>query len=313
MPSHSSKNRGKVIYKLLNETLAEVKNDNILKYSASLAYYTIFSMGPMLLIIISLAGIFLGKEAIQGRIYGEMASLVGNEAALQIQETIKNIHLSGNNFLTTVVGVITLLIGASGIFGEIQDSINIIWGFKSKPRRGLLTMLINRILSFSMVVTMGFLLTVSLILNALIAALSYSIGYYFPGVTVYFLFTFNNLLTFAVITALFAIIFKVLPDAAIRWKDVRMGAFLTAILFMSGKFIIGFYLSKSKLASLFGAAGSLIIIMVWVYYNAIILYVGAEFTQVYARFKRKEIPPNDYAVRVERKVIEKPNPAPDKH
>ncbi|MEP7128116.1 MAG: YihY/virulence factor BrkB family protein [Chitinophagales bacterium] len=292
------------IYKLLKKTFEEFIEDNAIKYSAALAYYTIFSMAPAILIIMSLLGFFFGRQAIEGEVYGQINSLVGMEAALQIQEMIKNINLTHDTLFATAVGAALLLIAASGIFGEIQDSINSIWGIKAKPKRGLLKLLINRLLSFSMLVTIGFILTVTLMISALVNLLSTAIGNYFPGITLYFLFAFNNLLTMVAITALFTIIFKILPDAVIKWRYVIVGALVTTALFMIGKFVIGYYLTKSNIASIYGAAASIMIIIVWVYYNAIILYFGAEFTQVYTQLIGGKITPKKYAVLVEKKIIE---------
>ncbi|MBK9731797.1 MAG: YihY/virulence factor BrkB family protein [Chitinophagaceae bacterium] len=292
------------IYKLLKKTVEEFIEDHAIKYSAALAYYTIFSMAPAILIIMSLLGFFFGRQAIEGEVYGQINSLVGMQAALQIQDMIKNINLTQDTLFATAVGAALLLIAASGIFGEIQDSINSIWGIKAKPKRGLLKLLINRLLSFSMLVTIGFILTVTLMISALVNLLSTAIGNYFPGITLYFLFAFNNLLTMVAITALFTIIFKILPDAVIKWRFVIVGALVTTGLFMIGKFVIGYYLTKSNIASIYGAAASIMIIIVWVYYNAIILYFGAEFTQVYTQLIGGKITPKKYAVLIEKKVIE---------
>ncbi|HUM46431.1 MAG TPA: YihY/virulence factor BrkB family protein [Chitinophagales bacterium] len=292
------------IYQLLKQTFTEFLEDNAIKFSAALAYYTIFAMAPALLIIMSLLGFFFGKDAIEGEVYGQINSLVGAQAALQIQDIIKNIHLTQDNLFATAIGAGLLLIAASGIFGEIQDSINSIWGIKAKPKRGIVKLLINRLLSFSMLVTIGFILTVTLMINALVNLLSTAIGSYFPGMTLYFLFAFDNLLTIVAITSLFAIIFKILPDAQIKWKFVMVGALVTAALFMIGKFVIGYYLAKSNIASVYGAAASIMIIMVWVYYNAIILYFGAEFTQVYTQLTGGLIHPKKYAVLIEKNIVE---------
>jgi membrane protein len=275
-----------------------------LKYSAALAYYTIFSVGPLVLIIISITGIFFGKDAVEGHIYDEINKVVGKDAALQVQATIKSISLSGKSVVATTIGVIALLIGASGIFAEVQDSINSIWGFKSKPSNGILKLLLNRMLSFSMIAIVGFILMVSLVLNAAIDGLSNVIASHFPQVAVLTLLILNNIITFVAITILFAIIFKVLPDAQIKWREVREGAVITSLLFMAGKFLIGFYLGQSHVATSFGAASSIILMMVWVYYNSIILYFGAQFTQSYVRSKGTIIHPNDYAVAVESRTIE---------
>jgi membrane protein len=207
--------------------------------------------------------------------------------------------------------VITLIFGATGVFGEIQDSINFIWQLKAKPKNGLLKILINRLLSFSMVISLGFILLVSLALNGLIALFGKRLTDLFPQITevsVIIIYIINLAFTFVIITLLFAIIFKVLPDARVQWKHVMVGAVTTAVLFMVGKFAIGFYLGASKVSSTYGAAGSIVIILLWVYYSAIILYFGAEFTQVYAEYHGARIQPNAYAVWVKEIPVESKAP-----
>ncbi len=290
---------------LLKETSSQFAEHKALKLSASLAYYTIFSLAPMLIVIIALCSLFLGREAIEGKVYQQLKEFVGSDAALQIQEVIKNTSLEGNTFVATVIGIVTLIVGATGVFTEIQDSINTVWGIQVNHKRGWLKMLINRLLSFSMVVSIGFLLMVSLIINALVSAFSDRLSFFFPELTLYVFHVVNFLLTFGIITLLFAIVFKVLPDAKIKWKDVTVGAVFTAALFIIGKMIITFYLGRSHLGLAYGAAGSLIIILVWVYYSSIILYFGAEFTQVYARKHGGEIIPAEYAILIN-KVDTKP-------
>ncbi|QJD97663.1 YihY/virulence factor BrkB family protein [Mucilaginibacter robiniae] len=280
-------------------------DDRALKYSASLAYYTIFSLAPLLLLMISLAGIFLGKEAIQGKIFSEINGLVGNEAAKQIQDMIKNLELSGKSTLSVIIGIVTLLIGATSVFGEIQDSINIIWKVKAKPKRGWVKLLKDRLLSSSLIITLGFLLLVSLVVNGALLAASDVLKNFLPDITVIIFNIINVVISFIVITILFGVIFKVLPDVKIGWKDVRSGAIFTAVLFMIGRFIIGIYIEKSGTSSTYGAAGSLIVILLWVYYTAAILYFGAEFTRAYADFSGAKIEPADYAVHVEEKEAEK--------
>jgi membrane protein len=276
-----------------------------LKLSASLSYYTIFSLAPLLLLMISLASVFFGRDAIQGQVFGEINGLIGNEAAAQIQDIIKNMELSGKTNFAVIIGSITLLIGATSVFGEIQDSINIIWKVKAKPKRGWLKLIQDRLLSSSLIVGLGFLLIVSLLVNGALLALSEWLKNYFPDTTLIVFQTINILISFLVITTLFGVIFKVLPDAKIAWKDVRAGAFFTACLFMFGRFLIGLYIDYSGTGSAYGAAGSLIIILVWVYYTAAILYFGAEFTKVYAEYLGARIEPAEYAVYVEQFEKEK--------
>jgi len=280
-------------------------NDKGLKLSAALAYYTVFALAPLLLLLISLAGIFLGRDAIQGRVFQELHGLIGSDAARQIQDMIKAIELSGKSKPAFVIGAITLLIGATSVFGEVQDSINIIWKVKAKPKRGWLKILKDRLLSSSLIVSLGFLLAVSLIINGALVALTDRLARVLPQITLFLADVINTLVSFLVITILFGAIFKVLPDVHIRWRDVRTGAFFTACLFMLGRFLIGLYIATTGTGSTFGAAGSLIVILVWVYYTAAILYIGAEFTRVFAEYKGRHIEPASYAVHIEQKEIEK--------
>ncbi|MES2431880.1 MAG: YihY/virulence factor BrkB family protein [Bacteroidota bacterium] len=270
--------------------------DKITKLSGSLAYSTIFSMGPLLIVIISLCSIFLGREAIEGKIYAQLAEFVGTDTAAQLQEIIKNASLQGKGNVAFIIGLVILLIGATAIFGEIQDSINTIWGLKPKPKKGWVKMLQNRFLSFSVIISLGFLLLVSLGISSLIDGFSDQLKERYPEVTVVVFYIINSLITLIVTTTIFGVIFRVLPDAAIKWKDVFIGALSTAIFFMLGKFAISFYISKSNIGSTFGTAGSLVVLLLWVYYSSLILYFGAEITKAYALEYGSEIYPNQYAV-----------------
>ncbi|MGN6399158.1 MAG: YihY/virulence factor BrkB family protein [Flavisolibacter sp.] len=297
----------KGIWQLLKDSFKGFSNDRVFKLSGSLAYFTVFSIGPMLLVIIFFADLFYGREAVEGTVYGQIKGFVGPGAAAQIQEIIKNASLSGKSNITAIIGFVTLIIGATTVFAEIQDSINTIWNLKSKPERGWLKMILNRLLSFSIVVSLAFLLLVSLIVNGLMEALGNRLQDIFPGVAVILIYIVNLLLTFIVITFLFGIIFKVLPDAKIKWKDVLTGSVTTAILFMIGKFGITFYIGSSHIGSTYGTAGSIVIILVWIYYSAIILYFGAEFTKAYAAAYGNRIYPNDYAVWIKHIDVEEEN------
>jgi membrane protein len=295
-----------ISWKLLKKTYQEFDDDNAIKLSASLSYYTIFSLPPLLIIIMSIFSIFFGKEAVTGRFFGQINGMVGNEAALQIQETIKNIELSNSNAFAAVFGGILLLIGASGVFAEIQSSINYIWGLKAKPDKGLVKFIKNRLMSFSMIASVGFLLMVSLMVNTVMDVINTRLMVYFPDTTIYLFYVLNILILFATTTMLFSIIFKTLPDGDIAWKDALIGSSFTSFFFMFGKFAIGFYLGSSSVATVYGAAGSVIIILIWVYYSAIILYFGAEFTKVYANAHGNKIIPNAYAVGIKVEVTELP-------
>ncbi|MFA5971345.1 MAG: YihY/virulence factor BrkB family protein [Lentimicrobiaceae bacterium] len=289
---------------LLKDTYNGFLEDDGMKLAASLSYYTIFSLPPLLIIIISLSGFFYGAEAVRGELFGQINGLVGNAAALQIQEIIKNVKLSHSSTFATTFGVIILLIGASGVFVEIQDSINFIWGLKAKPKRGLVKFIKNRLMSFSMIGSVGFLLLVGLIINSLMDLLNTRLAVYFPKDTVYLFYAFNLLVVFGIITVLFTVIFKTLPDGQLALRDCLIGASFTTVLFMIGKFAIGAYLGRSAIGSWYGAAGSVILILVWVYYSAIILYFGAEFTRAFAENHGGKIIPNGYAVKIIKHKIE---------
>jgi membrane protein len=300
-----SKDWFKTAGKLLMTTFNNFLDDKGLKFSASLAYYTVFSLAPLMMLLVFIVSLFFGNDAFQGRIYPEIKGFVGAGAAAQIQDMIKSIQL-GKSFTAITIGIVTVIVGATGIFLEIQDSLNIIWRVKAKPKRGWVKMITNRVLSFSLVISLGFLLLVSLLVNGLINALSDRLSHYFHDYFTIMLFNGMNVaVTFIVISILFAIIFKFLPDVKIEWKHVRIGAFFTALLFMLGKYLISIYISSSNMGSAYGAAGSIIIIFVWIYYTSALLYMGAEFTQVYTDYSGGHIEPADYAVHVQQTEVEK--------
>ncbi|KAA8485503.1 membrane protein [Arcticibacter tournemirensis] len=272
--------------------------DKAMKYSASLAYSTVFALSPLLVLIISLASIFYEKGEIQSKLFREIGAMVGPDTSHQLQLLIEKSAVSGGSTISLIISIVVLLIGATAIFTEIQDTLNIIWRVRPKPKKGFQKLLINRILSFSMIISLGFLLVVSLIINGIVAAISERLTIYFPDITIILVMAFNVVLTFVIISVLFGIIFKFLPDVRISWKDVRVGAIATALLFMLGRFLIGMYLQIAGTGSAFGAAGSVVVILTWVYYTAAILYFGAEFTQVYAEKFGTAIKPSPYAVHV---------------
>jgi membrane protein len=273
-------------------------DDKVLKLSGSLAYTMVFSMGPLILIIITTSSFFFGREAIEGRVYGQLEGFLGHDTAYQLQEIIKHATISGKNKLATTIGVIFLIIGATGIFSEIQDSINMIWGLKPKPKKGWVAFLKNRFLSFSIIIGLGFLLLVSLLISALVEAFGNHLKSLFSGISTVLLYIINQVLSIGISALIFSVIFKVLPDAKIRWKDVIVGALATTALFLFGKFAISFYISKTNVGSTYGAAGSLVVLLLWIYYSSVILYFGAEFTMSYALLKGEPIEPAKYAVTV---------------
>lgn len=295
----------KRLWKVLKNSFAGVGEDRITKLSASLAYYTVFSLGPLLIVVVFLASVVFKREAVEGTIYSQIEGFVGHDAALQLQTIIKNAAVSDSSTFAAIIGVVTLLIGATTVFADMQDSINHIWNIKPKPKAGIVKMLLDRLLSFGVIVSLGFLLLVSLGVSAIIDALNTQLDRIIPDLTVTLVYIGNIVLSFAIITALFVIIFKVLPDAKIKWRDVFSGAVVTALLFMLGKFGISFYIRQSNVGSTYGTAGSLVIILLWIYYSSIILYFGAEFTKAYAVEFGGKIRPNDYSIITERVEIER--------
>lgn len=270
--------------------------DKIPKLSSSLAYYTIFSMAPLLTIVISAASLIYRKDLVQNQIYDQLETFVSHDVRMQIQNAVTQATLSGKTTLALIIGIISLVIGATAVFLEIQDSLNTIWKVKAKPQKGIMGLLGKRLKSFSLIISLGFLLLVSLVLNSILGSIQARFQEVLPIQSAWLFFTLNNVITFAVITFLFSVIFKVLPDVIIKWKPAIVGAAFTTVLFAIGKFLIDMYITKANPGAIFGAAGSLIIILLWIYYTAFILYFGAEFTQAYAEKYSDKIRPSKYAV-----------------
>jgi len=276
------------VWDFVKETFSEWSEDRAPRMGAALAYYTVFSLAPVLVIAIGVAGIFFGERMAEGRLMDEIRGLVGPEGAGAIRAMIENAAADrSGGVVATIMGLAALIFGATGAFVELQDALNTIWEVKPKTR-GLLGMLKDRFFSFTLVIGIGFLLLVSLVISAALAAVGSMTGRY---VSPSLLHGVNFVVSFAVITALFAMIFKILPDAKIAWRDVWLGAAVASLLFSAGKFIIGLYLGKSGMTSAYGAAGSLVIVLVWVYYSAQILFLGAEFAHVYARRREHALKP----------------------
>ena len=281
---------------LFKQTASEWMEDDAPSLGAALAYYTVFSLAPLMTIAIAMAGFFFGKEAAQGQIFDELRVLLGEEGGKAVEEMVQSANAQPTaGVVATIISVIMLLFGASGVFGQLQASLNAIWGVKAKPGRGVLGLIKDRLLSFGFTLVVGFLLLVSLLLTAGMALMADWIGGLMPGSEA-LAYILNIVLSLSMITLLFATIFKFLPDAKIAWHDVWIGAFLTALLFTIGKFALGIYLGKSGVASSYGAAGSLIVLLLWVYYSSQILFFGAEFTQVYANRFGSRVAPADNAV-----------------
>ena len=268
--------------------------------AAALAYYTVFSITPLLVIAIAIAGAIFGQDAAREEIIAQIDGLVGSQGAQVIKVALANANQPQIGSVASLISVVVLLIGASGVFAQLQEALNTVWNVTTKPNAGIWDFIRKRLLSFGMVLAIGFLLLVSLIISAMLAGIAKLELNFLPGLTSFWQAV-NFVLSFGFISLLFALIYKYLPDVKIAWKDVWIGSIITALLFSLGKFLIGLYLGRGSLGSAYGAAGSLIVFLAWVFYSAQILLFGAEFTQVYARKYGKKIRPNRHAVYNERK------------
>lgn len=297
------------IVPLLKETFASWSEDKAPRLAAALAYYTVFSLAPLVLLCIAVAGFVLGKDAASGQIVAQIKSTVGPQTAKSIEEIIKNAARPDAGIGATIIGLVTLLLGASGVFGQLQDALNTIWGVAPKPGRSLLATLRDRFISMSMVLGIGFMLLVSLVLSAAMGAVTKFMGDTLPGAALLAPVV-DLVISFVVITGLLGMMYKILPDAKIEWRDVWVGAAMTSLLFTVGKLLIGLYLGRSSVGSAYGAAGSLVVLLLWVYYSAQILLMGAEFTKVYAQKFGSRIVPEDDAIAVTAEArAEQGNPA----
>ena len=290
---------------LLKQTFQEWLEDKAPQLGAALAYYTVFSLAPLILVLLAIVGVIFRDDpaGAWNRITQQMSYFLDQSAVQVVQNIAQNASQLGKSTLATVIGVAFALFGASGVFGQLQDALNTIWGVKAKPSRGIWGFLRNRFLSFAMVAGICFLLLVSLVVEALLKGFSHYVQSVLPG-GIGIAFTVYLVFDFAVVVLLFAIIFKFLPDVKIQWQDVWIGAVITAILFGIGKWLLGFYLGSGAAGSAYGAASSLITLLLWVYYSSQILLFGAEFTQVYAARAGRAFKPSEYAVRVETREVE---------
>jgi membrane protein len=281
--------------RILGRALAGWWNDNVPRLGASLAYYTLFALAPILVVAIAIGGLIFGQEAVRGEIVGQIQGLTGREGAEAVQAMLEGASRPSSSVAATAVGIVTFFLGATGAFLELQTSLNTIWGVTPKTDGSFLRVLVvQRLISFGLVVAMGFLLVTSLLVSAALAALHTYMGNAFPGVVVLWE-ALNVIVSLGVITVLFAMIYKVLPDVRLGWTDVWIGALVTAGLFSIGKLLIGMYLGTTSMASTYGAAGSVIVILVWVYYSAQVILLGAEFTKEYVATFGKRPPPEPYA------------------
>jgi membrane protein len=283
-------------WQALKETFNAWNQDRAPRLGAALAYYSTFSLAPFLLIVISVAGLVFGEEAASGEIVAEIGSAIGPEAAQAIEKMVENVYLEDAGLWATIVGVALLIVGASGVFLQLQDALNSIWKVKPKPGQGFMGLIRSRLLSFSVILGTGFLFLISLVVSAALNALGKYFSHWLPIENVHLLEILHVAVSLVVITALFAMIFKVLPDVILSWNDVWIGAAFTAVLFTLGKYLIGLYLGRGTVASTFGAAGTLVVLLLWVYYSSLILLFGAEFTRVYTNRWGSRVVPADYAM-----------------
>jgi len=265
--------------------------------SAVIAYYAIFSIPGLLIMIISISNLFFKRDVITGNLYTQISSIMGVETAKQIKDMIISVSNTNKSLLATIIGLAVVLVGATGVFVELQKALNIIWEVKVKTHKAIFTLIRTRLFSFGLIVSIGFLLLISLIITTILAALSSWVLLHWPNIVLIIFYVLKSIISFGVVMFLFAVMFKILPDAKIQWKHLWLGSMLTAFLFILGKTAIGFYLSKSNPGSAYGAAGSIVIILLWVSYSSMIFFFGAEFTRAYADHISGKVEPTDVAVK----------------
>lgn len=277
--------------------------DKALRLGAALAFFSMFSIAPLVLIVLSLAGLFFDPGVARTELQEELGRFISPEAAETMLKIAQEARLSGDSTGATIAGLIAFFFGASGVFGQLQDALNYIWSVEAKPEKSWLHLVKKRLLSFGMILVIGFLLLVSLALSTLLSALTTVISWYldFPEWSLTLL---NMGISFAVITILFGLIFKIMPDAHIRWRDVAVGAIVTAALFVLGKFLLAWYLGRDNTTSAYGAAGAFVLVLLWVYYSSLILFFGAEFTKMYVKNIGSTIEPDKHAVKIKRVEVE---------
>jgi membrane protein len=287
------------LWYLLRQIAAGFVRDQILKLSASLAYYTLFSLGPMLLLVVFVCGYFGGRQSVENGLFVQIQKLIGPAAAIQLRHLLPYATLDVTQPLRASIGLLTLLLAATSVFTEIQDSLNSIWQLRIRPDAGWLKVVRTRLLSFTLVITMGLLLLASLGLTMLSASLLAKLHVYFPQMSAGLIYATDLVLSLLFTSGLYTLLYKVLPDARIRWRDVAVGAVFTTVLFLFGRFSLTYYIHHSNLNTAYGAAGTLVVLLVWIYYSALILYVGAEFTKCYTVIYGANIQADDYAMVVQ--------------
>ena len=281
-------------------TLKTFVSENYFRYGASLSYYTIFSLAPLLIITISLCGYFFGKQAMEGSLFTEIRKLVGDVVARQIQDMIQHVVSAQNSFMVNAIGIVVMALSLTSVFAEIQDATNHIWKLKTEPKRDWKKYITKRVRSFSLFCVTGFLLVLAIAVNWVIHFFGNYLTHYFSGVSVYLVFAINQAFIFAIVTMLFTFILKFIPDGKLKWTVALKGALFTSVLFILGNAAIIFSLTHSDVTSMYGAAGSLVFILLWLYYSGIILYFGVVFTKIYALNYGGKIIPSSFAVYLEK-------------
>jgi membrane protein len=302
------------LWQLTKDTIMQWIDDNPFQLAAALSYYTLFSLAPLIIIVIAIAGFAFGREAAQNQIVETLQGLVGQESAQAVQGMIENAsNQPKTGVISTIIGILALIFGAGGVVGQLQTSLNTIWGVEPKPGQGVWGFVRQRFISFAMILGIGFLLLVSLVVSAVVTGITEFVGTLFGG-TEFVTHALDLVVSFGFITVLFAMIYKFLPDVKIQWGDVWIGAGLTSLLFTIGKFLIGLYLGSSGVSSTYGAAGSLITVLLWVYYSALIFFLGAEFTQVYASQYGSGVKPTEHAqpIAAAAETEKRESPPPDR-
>ena len=293
----------KSFIKVLKNTVSGFLEFKVLKISASLAYITVFSLAPLLLVLLFIFDFFWGKEMIEGLLFDNAKVYVGSATADQLKDMIQHLTLSNNSTFSAIAGIATLVFGATSLFAEIQDSINTIWGVRPKKQSGIWLFVKNRLLSFGVIGSLGFILLVAVGFSTLLESLQTYLSNRFTISTVYLIYGINFFFTICITSLLFAAIFVILPDADIKWRQVRLASIATTILFLIGKFLISFYISSSNINTIYGAAGSIVVLMLWVYYSSVILYLGATFAKYYAIEFSDAIKPSEFAEIVQKVEI----------
>ena len=294
-----------VAAKIIKDVVNGFIDDNVLLYAASIAFYAIFSLPAVLILVVFVGSVFYGEKAMQGQLYDQIAIHVGPNIALQIENILKNVKINDTGTFAKIIGISTLLFSATTVFVNIQLALNEIWGVRAKPKKGWLKLIVDRLFSFAVVGSLGFILLASLVVDTALTVSERFLIRFFSDYTVYLLQTASFVLLVGLLTTVFTTVFKVLPDAKVRWRDVWVGALVTTMLFVLGKELIGLYLRSSSWSSTYGAAGSLVLLLIWIYYSSVIFLVGAEFTKVYTQRVGRAIRPKRNAVRVIKQEIER--------